>query len=212
MAGELDFSDDTLGTGDAVAANACVTPGNTGVGAAAYRDAIAAHAPSEREDDREHGRPTAFHGQPVHPLPPGETFAGIVVPTAVRILLFSICVPARRREKHPHGFRAISLIFSSICQRSTLPRPRGCTKTCARPLWQRRQADGLQAEDRHGVYAMTHVCMDPLVGGSITNGGSIHTMLVGGHGHATATRALPPPRSRWAGLPGLLQLRRRPAQ
>ena len=93
VAGELDFADDTLGTGDAVAANACVTPGNTGVGAAAYRDAIAAHAPSEREDDREHGRPTAFHGQPVHPLPPGETFAGIVVPTAVWIFQF-MCPPA----------------------------------------------------------------------------------------------------------------------
>ena len=100
MAGELDFADDTLGTGDAVAANAR-SGGDAkrcGIAAGAYRDAIAAHAPSEREDDREHGRPTAFHGQPVHPLPPGETFAGIVVPTAVR---FSMCVHARRPEKHP---------------------------------------------------------------------------------------------------------------
>ena len=95
MAGELDFADDTLGTGDAVAANAR-SGGDAkrcGIAASAYRDAIAAHAPSEREDDREHGRPTAFHGQPVHPLPPGETFAGIVVPTAVRIFQF-MCPPA----------------------------------------------------------------------------------------------------------------------
>ena len=94
MAGELDFADDTLGTGDAVAANARSGGGakRCGVAASAYRDAIAAHAPSEREDDREHGRPTAFHGQPVHPLPPGETFAGIVVPTAVNLQDISQCV------------------------------------------------------------------------------------------------------------------------
>ena len=42
--------------------------------------ATEAHVPSKHAADCEDGRPIAFHGQPVHPLPPGETYAGVVVP------------------------------------------------------------------------------------------------------------------------------------
>ena len=44
--------------------------------------AFEAHAPSKfGQGDYEHGQPIAFHGQPVHPLPPGEMYAGVVVPS-----------------------------------------------------------------------------------------------------------------------------------
>jgi hypothetical protein len=53
------------------------------VGAAAWTDASKAHVPSNLEEvECEHGKPIAFHGQPMHPLPPGETYAGVVVPSA----------------------------------------------------------------------------------------------------------------------------------
>jgi hypothetical protein len=103
---ELDFADDTSGDGEwdaAPAASSGAAGANGkeevqphGFGAAAYAQAIEAHVPSEREDDREHGRPIAFHGQPVHPLPPGETYAGIVVPTAGTGLDYQLFLPTAK--------------------------------------------------------------------------------------------------------------------
>ena len=69
-----------------------------GVLAGLYAAAVAACAASERQDDGEHGRPIAFHGQPVHPLPPGETYAGIVVPTTGMGLDYQLFLPAAKVE------------------------------------------------------------------------------------------------------------------
>ena len=54
------------------------------IGATAlWTEAIKASDPSSHtEHECAHGKPIAFHGQPVHPLPPGETYAGVVVPSA----------------------------------------------------------------------------------------------------------------------------------
>ena len=63
------------------------------------------------EDDEEHGRPFAFHGQPVHPLPPGEIFSAVIVPTACRGLDFQFFLPLHHSEKAKNYIKKLESLF-----------------------------------------------------------------------------------------------------
>ena len=63
------------------------------------------------EDDVEHGRPFAFHGQPVHPLPPGETYSAVIVPTACRGLDYQLFLPQQHTEKAKQYIGRLESLF-----------------------------------------------------------------------------------------------------
>jgi hypothetical protein len=69
----------------------------------------------------------AFHGQPVHPLPPGETFAGIVVPTAGDQLDYQLYMPHHKMAdaKRLHEEACDAFILAAT-ERVELPTVSGC--------------------------------------------------------------------------------------